>query len=98
MYLLIYYFTFRGLRVPQLPSCVLVPSVIPLNPSCTYVDWERKKRHNLKVESYGLLKDLVEDDSLGISLSDSSKELLQRVKRRVRIHRSFSIKHTKRRK
>lgn len=44
MYLLIYYFTFRGLRVPQLPSCVLVPSVIPLKPSCTYVDWERKKK------------------------------------------------------
>lgn len=44
MYLLIYYFTFRGLRVPQLPSCVLVPSVIPLNPSCTYVDWERGKK------------------------------------------------------
>ena len=81
-----------------MPSRVLVPAVIPLNPSCTYVDWGKKKKDNLKVKSYDLFRDLIDDDSLGISLSDSSKELLWRVKRRVRIHRSFSIKHAKRRK
>lgn len=74
------------------------PALFPSNPLAHMLTGREKKRHSLKVESYGLLKDLVEDDSLGISLSDSSKELLQRVKRRVRIHRSFSIKHTKRRK
>lgn len=74
------------------------PALFPSTPLAHMLTGREKKRHNLKVESYGLLKDLIEDDSLGISLSDGSKELLQRVKRRVRIHRSFSIKHTKRRK
>ena len=75
------------------------PALFPSTPLAHMLTGrEEKKKPNLKVESYGFLKDLIEDDSLGISLSDSSKELLQRVKRRLRIHSSFSIKHTKRRK
>ena len=98
MYLLIYYFTFRGLRVFH--GCPLVSLSQQLFPSTllAHMTGEKKKKDNLKVKSYDLFRDLIDDDSLGISLLDSSKELLQRVKRRVRIHRSFSIKHTKRRK
>lgn len=99
MNLLIYYFTSRGLRVFH--GCPLVSLSQQLFPSTLLAHMltgEKKKKDNLKVKSYDLFRDLIDDDSLGISLSDSSKESLRRVKRRVRIHRSFSIKHAKRRK
>ena len=48
-----------------------------------------KKMHNLKAENYALFGELVEDLSLGGSLSDSSEGLLRRGKGRARIYRSF---------
>ena len=42
--------------------------------------------HNLKVESYVLFGDLTENYNLGISLSNSPKELVQRGKEAIRIY------------
>ena len=50
---------------------------------------KKKKKHNLKFESYVLLWDVIEDCSLENSLSVISEGLFQRVKERARIYRRF---------
>ena len=50
----------------------------------------KKKMHKLKVENHVLLGTLLR--TMGNSLSDSSEELIQRVKEGARIHRNFCWK------
>ena len=53
-----------------------------------------EKPHNLKVVSEVLFQDYTEGYSLGNSLSESSEELLRRVKRTGRIYSRFLLEKT----
>lgn len=73
---------------PKLPSYIesLTPEMLK---SKNNLCQQRRKMHNLKVENYILCGKLIENYSLGDSLSESSEEMVQRGKGGARALTNF---------